>query len=211
MKYQNVMVADEPRYLKNGKLDIESVELKVVDFGIFGSNAGFRMENVNCGSVKYMAPELLKGDMRSTPKIDVWALGLMLHGFVFGFLPFSHHDVQKLKEMIKEDELDYKKIKRLKPNTIKDELRLEMNKLLRKTSNELIDLILQMLDKDPEQRLGVIEIYDHPWMQRYRAKLDNWSDSENENEIKQSSDSSTSWSQNSIGNHEEDDDIPNLK
>lgn len=150
MKYQNVMVADQPRYHKNGKLDIESIELKVVDFGIFGSNAGFSAEKVNCGSVKYMAPELLKGDMRSTPKIDVWALGLMLHGFVFGFLPFSHYDVQKLKEMIKEEELDYKKIKRLKPNTIKDEMRQEMNKLLRKTSNELIDLILRMLDKDPE-------------------------------------------------------------
>ena len=52
--------------------------------------------------------------------------------------------------MIKEEELDYKKIKRLKPNTIKDEMRQEMNKLLRKTSNELIDLILRMLDKDPE-------------------------------------------------------------
>ena len=87
------MLAEIPRYFPNGKLDIDSVELKVVDFGIFGSNAGFRAENVNCGSVKFMAPELLKGDMRSTPKIDVWSLGLMLHGFIFGFLPFKSHDV----------------------------------------------------------------------------------------------------------------------
>lgn len=142
------------------------------------------MENINCGSVKYMAPELLKGDMRSTPKIDVWALGLMLHGFVFGFLPFSHKDVEKLKEMIKEEELDYKHIKRLKPNTIKIESRLEMNNLLRKTSNELIDLILKMLNKDPEERIPIIEIYEHPWIQKYRSKLDKWSDSENENELK---------------------------
>jgi serine/threonine protein kinase len=42
-------------------LKIESVELKVVDFGIFGSISGFRMENINCGSLKYMAPEILKG------------------------------------------------------------------------------------------------------------------------------------------------------
>jgi serine/threonine protein kinase len=42
-------------------LKIESVELKVVDFGIFGSISGFRMENIKCGSLKYMAPEILKG------------------------------------------------------------------------------------------------------------------------------------------------------
>ena len=91
MKYQNVMVAEQPQYLPNGKLDISSVELKVVDFGIFGSIAGFRMENINCGSLKFMAPELVSGDMRSTPKIDVWSLGLMLHGLVLGFLPFTNH------------------------------------------------------------------------------------------------------------------------
>jgi serine/threonine protein kinase len=61
----------------------------VVDFGIFGSVAGIRMENVNCGSLRFMAPELLKGHMQSTPKIDIWSLGLMLHGLVLGFLPFN--------------------------------------------------------------------------------------------------------------------------
>jgi serine/threonine protein kinase len=46
-------------YDEQGKLDINSVELKIVDFGIFGSIAGIRMENITCGSLKYMAPELL--------------------------------------------------------------------------------------------------------------------------------------------------------
>ena len=98
------MVAEQPRYTEDGKLDMSSVELKVVDFGIFGSIAGFRMENVNCGSLKFMAPELVGGDMRSTPKIDVWSLGLMLHGLVFGFLPFrNHNNVEQLKTIIKEE------------------------------------------------------------------------------------------------------------
>lgn len=61
MKFQNVMIAEPPQYDKQGKIIIESVELKVVDFGIFGSIAGFRMENINCGRLKYMAPEILKG------------------------------------------------------------------------------------------------------------------------------------------------------
>ena len=48
-------------YDQKGKLDVSSVDLKVVDFGIFGSIAGIRMENINCGSLKFMAPELLQG------------------------------------------------------------------------------------------------------------------------------------------------------
>ena len=56
------MLAEQPKYNKKGKLDIKSVELKVVDFGIFGSIAGIRMENINCGSLRYMAPELLQGN-----------------------------------------------------------------------------------------------------------------------------------------------------
>ena len=57
------MIAEPPVYDEKGKLQIESIELKVVDVGIFGSIAGIRMENINCGSLKYMAPELLCGHM----------------------------------------------------------------------------------------------------------------------------------------------------
>lgn len=86
------MIAEPPQYDEKGKLLVESVELKVVDFGIFGSIAGIRMENINCGSLKYMAPELLFGHMQSTPKLDIWSLGLMLHALIFGFLPFNSVD-----------------------------------------------------------------------------------------------------------------------
>jgi len=55
------MLAEEPTYDKDGKLEIDSVVLKVVDFGIFGSISGIRMENVNCGSLRFMAAELLVG------------------------------------------------------------------------------------------------------------------------------------------------------
>lgn len=38
------MIANPPVYNKSKKLDINSVDLKIVDFGIFGSIAGIRME-----------------------------------------------------------------------------------------------------------------------------------------------------------------------
>jgi serine/threonine protein kinase len=55
------MVAEPAVYDARGRLDISSVELKVVDFGIFGSIKGVTLEKVNCGSLRYMAPEVLLG------------------------------------------------------------------------------------------------------------------------------------------------------
>lgn len=92
LKFENVMVAVPAVYDARGRLDISSVELKVVDFGIFGSTKGITLEKVNCGSLSYMAPEVLLGHTQSTPKIDIWSLGLMLHGLVFGFVPFKNRD-----------------------------------------------------------------------------------------------------------------------
>ena len=86
------MLANPPQYDRKGKLDRSSVEIKVVDFGIFGSIAGIKKESINFGSLKYMSPELLKGNYGSSPKIDIWCLGLMLHGLIFGFLPFNKGD-----------------------------------------------------------------------------------------------------------------------
>lgn len=100
LKFQNVMLATPPLYDEKGKLDISSVDLRIVDFGIFGSIAGLRMENIACGSLKYMAPELLVGKTESTPKIDVWSIGLMLHAMVIGWLPFNQKDKGELTKQI---------------------------------------------------------------------------------------------------------------
>ena len=86
------MLANPPQYDPKGKLIRDSVEIKVVDFGIFGSIAGIKKESINFGSLKYMSPELIKGNYGSSPKIDIWCLGLMLHGLIFGFLPFNKGD-----------------------------------------------------------------------------------------------------------------------
>ena len=86
------MLAEVPKRDAKGKIDISSVNLKVVDFGIFGSISGIRLENVNFGSLRFMAPELLQGDIKSTTKIDIGSLGLMLHAMVFGFLPFNANE-----------------------------------------------------------------------------------------------------------------------
>ena len=41
-----------------------------------------------CGSPIYMAPEIRKLDYSPNYKIDIWALGMVLHEMIFGFHPF---------------------------------------------------------------------------------------------------------------------------
>lgn len=58
------------------------------------------------GSLKYMPPEVLIGFNESTPKIDVWGLGIILHGLVFGFVPFRSSNKDELKRQIINDEIN---------------------------------------------------------------------------------------------------------
>lgn len=141
LKFQNVMLSQPPLYDDKGKLDVSSVDLRIVDFGIFGSIAGLRMENINCGSLKYMAPELLQGKTESTPKIDIWSIGLMLHAMVIGWLPYNKKDQADLVKQILTEELDYKRLKKIRTSSIKDEYRKELNGRLKRISDDCIDLI----------------------------------------------------------------------
>lgn len=62
-----------------------------------------------------------------------------------------------------------------------------MNNLLRKTSDDLIDLLEQMLCKNMSQRIDMLGIYDHPWIIKYKRKDE--VDSEEKASITSSSDS----------------------
>lgn len=95
----------------------------------------------------------------------------MLHAMIFGFLPFNKPDRQALEKQIITEELGYKQLKKLKNSSIKDEYRKHINTLLKKVSDNLIDLLEQMLNKDVNQRIAMLEIYDHPWIKKYH-KID---------------------------------------
>ena len=92
----------------------------------------------------------------------------MLHGLAFGFLPFNSPDKKTLEGQIINEELDYQNIKRLKLSSIKIEKRKALNILLSKISDDLIDLIDQMLQKDPLKRIDILRIYEHPWIIKFK-------------------------------------------
>ena len=128
------------------------MDIKLVDFGIFGSNRGNLPEKSNVGSLKYMPPEVLIGHNESTPKIDVWSLGCVLFGMITGKLPYRSSVKEDLKRMIIEQPIVINK---------KDHPDI---------SDHCRDLIEKMLDKDPNRRIGIREIFEHPWIRLYKQE-----------------------------------------
>ncbi|KAK2494586.1 hypothetical protein MC885_007331 [Smutsia gigantea] len=78
--------------------------------------------------------------------LDVWATGVTLYCFVYGQCPFIDDHILALHRKIKNEAVVFPK----EP----------------KVSKELKDLILKMLDKNPETRMGVPDIKVHPWVTR---------------------------------------------
>ena len=68
----------------------DSKLIKVVDFGIAGLSTNLNVQKIDAGSLKYMAPELFTQKLKKLgPHIDIWAIGVILYGMVFGELPFD--------------------------------------------------------------------------------------------------------------------------
>jgi serine/threonine protein kinase len=52
-----------------------------------------------------MPPEVLIGYTETTAKIDIWALGIMLHAMITGYFPFRSSNKDELKRQIREKEI----------------------------------------------------------------------------------------------------------
>ncbi|KAK8140347.1 Serine threonine protein [Apiospora sp. TS-2023a] len=110
--------------------------IKLIDFG---SAAYIKSGpfDVFVGTIDYAAPEVLAGKPYGGKEQDVWALGILLYTIIYKENPFYSID-----EIMDRD---------LRvPYTISD---------------ESIDLIRCMLNRDVSQRYDITQVLDHPWCQ----------------------------------------------
>lgn len=116
-------------------LDKEKTQLVLIDFGISGICNGMSREVIKAGTLKYVPPEMISGEgYQSTPKIDIWALGIILYLLNFKTFPFEGNDNDVMDKIIN-NPVEFPQEKKIKKS--------------------LVELIEGLLMKNPNQRIDI--------------------------------------------------------
>ncbi|OHS97490.1 CAMK family protein kinase [Tritrichomonas foetus] len=113
--------------------------VKLADFGL--SIQGENLRNTSCGSPCFCSPEILKKSSYG-PETDIWSLGIVLYFLATSYLPFKDSNMPSLFQKILKHSVTFSDTS---------------------ISIELQDLILKMLDKNPNNRITIKQIKEHHW------------------------------------------------
>ena len=136
LKLENILVDDD-------------LNLKVADFGFATYRKIHALQSFR-GTMTYMAPEIIEGKTYDGVRIDLFSTAVILYIIVQGNFPFRQ---------AKTDEFYYNLICGNQLDTYWEKTGGEH------LSNDFKDLIIQMFSYDPESRLTIEKIKQHPWMQ----------------------------------------------
>ncbi|KRX08092.1 Protein kinase-like domain [Pseudocohnilembus persalinus] len=132
------------RDLKPENILLHNKKAKIADFGfskvIEQEKKDQSVNQTSVGTPFYMAPQILSGEQYSI-KCDVWSLGIMFYQILYGYLPWIENtNIQELLKKIKNQKLSFA------PSV--------------KVSDELKDIISNMLQIDEANRISMTEVND---------------------------------------------------
>ncbi|KAG7272872.1 hypothetical protein CRUP_029312, partial [Coryphaenoides rupestris] len=144
LHYQKIIHRDiKPSNLLVG----DDGHIKIADFGVSNQFEGAdALLTSTVGTPAFLAPETLSETRKnfSGKALDVWAMGVTLYCFLFGVCPFMDERILSLHQKIRTLPVD------LPEHT--------------EISEDAKDLLLKMLDKNPESRISIPQIKVHPWV-----------------------------------------------
>jgi len=106
--------------------------VKLTDFGCVKESASDEVNYTFCGTVEYMAPEILNRSGRHGKEVDWWSFGILAHDMLTGSPPFTGGNRKVITERVLKSKLQLKKY--LTPNAK--------------------DILKKLLSKQVENRLG---------------------------------------------------------
>ena len=129
--------------------------IKIIDFGLSNEYEDYLM--TPCGSPCYASPEVIKGMKYSGLGIDLWASGIILFSMLCGYLPFDDKNNDILFQKILKCHIEFPK----------------KSKVI--ISENAKDLIRKILQPEPEKRIKLEEILEHPFLtygnKKYKEKI----------------------------------------
>ena len=124
--------------------------LKLIDFGMAKVLHGDEKATSFCGTPEYLAPEIITGEGHNK-SADWWSYGILMYEMFFGIPPFFCDNQEKMYQLITRAELRFPK---------------KIN-----ISDEAKDLLLKLLIKDQDERLGsksgFNDIKQHPFFKGF--------------------------------------------
>ncbi|KAI4174329.1 MAG: hypothetical protein LQ343_002468 [Gyalolechia ehrenbergii] len=121
-------------------------ELKMSDFG-WSVHAPNNRRNTMCGTLDYLPPEMIKPGSQENyynEKVDLWSLGVLTYEFLCGEAPFEDTPVMTQRRIARGE--------MTVPNFV---------------SSEAKNLIHRLLVLDPEKRITLDEVQQHPWIVKH--------------------------------------------
>jgi serine/threonine protein kinase len=144
LKLENILVAQDGY-------------LKIIDFGLAKLMDQGSVTKTYCGTPEYLAPEMIAQTGHNFG-IDWWALGILIYEMRIGVTPFFNKNKNMLFAKIQKSKVIF-------PDKAKYGLEY---------SDEFVDIVQKLLDKNPNQRLGakddVMEVLNHPWFSDVNVK-----------------------------------------
>jgi len=162
VKAENILLASHPGRTNHW-------HIKLIDFGLsmrmeqpaclFSScrDQDTHMEELICGTAYYCAPEVWINDY--SPKVDVWAAGVVMYLILLGTYPFRDPDAAKLESMICNLDL----LPTFKATCQKECPDYQISPGAKRTLAEL-------LAKEPENRPHAAAVLQLPWLKASKQR-----------------------------------------
>ena len=139
VKPENILMTDKTEY----------ADIRLLDFGL----SKIVRQGEKCtepyGTLSYVSPEVLQ-DIPYDERCDLWSIGVITYLLLSGVLPFD----------------DENNIKEIARKTVYEKTPFYPS-LFQNVSKEAIDFVDKLLQKDPDKRMKMTELFQHPWMQKY--------------------------------------------
>ncbi|KAK8845391.1 hypothetical protein IAR55_006104 [Kwoniella newhampshirensis] len=134
------------RDLKLGNLFLDAnMDVKVGDLGLAAliEKPGDRKKTI-CGTPNYIAPEVLFDTANGHSfEVDIWSVGVIMYTLLIGRPPFQTKDVKAIYKRIRENRYEFPQDKEI--------------------STSAQELIMSILNTDPEKRPTLEAILSHRW------------------------------------------------
>ncbi|XP_035381015.1 serine/threonine-protein kinase ULK3 isoform X2 [Electrophorus electricus] len=130
--------------LKPSNILLSGTVLKLADFGFAQYMSPWDEQSSLRGSPLYMAPEMVCRRQYDS-RVDLWSVGVILYEALFGRAPFASRSYTELEEKIRSD-----RAIELPPGA--------------RVSRDCRDLLLRLLDRDPDSRISFDEFFLHPFV-----------------------------------------------